>query len=107
MSAKINLTGTKLLIAAGALAGTVGGWILFSMAGGGSAAGSGPVWDPAVADLLTRPLPTLAPWNTPLPGTVGNSAGASIILPTEKPALRSVSAQPDVPASAAITKSSK
>jgi len=96
MAVKNDLTGIKFLIASGALAGTIGGWILVSLAGGASSGGGGTVQDPALMDLLTRPLPTLAkPGLVSAPPSVIDSAPA--VQPTAVPTLRSVNNQPAPP----------
>jgi hypothetical protein len=115
MPPKNNLQGTKYLIAAGAMAGTVGGWIILSLA---NPAQSGAVMgDPALQDLLNQPLPTLVQAG---PAQGGSSAGGiqpanSIVQPAGPQPLRSVSKPPPVyvaprnsaPAPVVTTRSSK
>jgi hypothetical protein len=98
MASKNDLTGIKLLITSGALAGTIGGWILVSLAGGLNGGGGGAAQDPALMDLLSRPLPALARPGVviaPPPGT--DPAAAPVIQPTAVPTLRSVNNQPAPP----------
>ncbi|MGB7538393.1 MAG: hypothetical protein WBM17_07625 [Anaerolineales bacterium] len=96
MAAKNDLTGIKFLITSGAIAGTIGGWILVSLAGGLN--GGGTVQDPAIMDLLNRALPTLAKPNVVV-GTSGTDPGAApaAVQPTTVPSLRSVNNQPASP----------
>jgi hypothetical protein len=95
MAAKNDLTGIKFLIASGAIAGTIGGWILVSLAGGLN--GGGTVQDPAIIDLLNRPLPTLAKPNVVV-GTSGTDPGAApAVQPAAVPTLRSINNQPAPP----------
>ena len=98
MAAKNDLTGIKFLIASGAIAGTIGGWILVSLAGGANSGGGGAVQDPAIMDLLNRPLPTLAkPGVVSITPSVIDSAAAPAVQPTAVPTLRSVNNQPAPP----------
>jgi hypothetical protein len=98
MAAKNDLTGIKFLITSGALAGTIGGWILVSLAGGLNAGGGGAVQDPAILDLLNRPLPTLAkPGVVIAPPSGTDPVVAPAIQPTAIPTLRSVNNQPAPP----------
>jgi hypothetical protein len=98
MAAKNDLTGIKFLITSGALAGTIGGWILVSLAGGSNGGGGGTVQDPAIMDLLNRPLPTLAkPGVVFAPPSGTDPVAAPAIQPTAVPTLRSVNNQPAPP----------
>jgi hypothetical protein len=98
MAAKNDLTGIKFLITSGALAGTIGGWILVSLAGGRSSGEGGAVQDPAIMDLLNRPLPTLAkPGVVIAPPSGSDPVAASAVQPTAVPTLRSVNDQPAPP----------
>jgi hypothetical protein len=97
MAAKNDLTGIKFLITSGALAGTIGGWILVSMVGGLNG-GGGVVKDPAIVDLLNRPLPTLAKPGVVIAPPSGADPGAALaVQPTAVPTLRSVTNQPAPP----------
>jgi hypothetical protein len=106
MAVKNDLTGIKFLITSGALAGTIGGWILLSWTGGASGQGGGSIQDPAVVDLINRPLPTLAWPNTQISAPGSDPNGSINIQPTAQPTLRSVADQP-APPPAAVTRSSK
>ena len=107
MAAKNDLTGIKFLITSGALAGTIGGWILLSLAGGVSGKGGGSVQDPAVLDLINRPLPTLAQPNVQISAPGSDPNAPSKIQPTAQPTLRSVADLPAPPSPVVITQSSK
>jgi hypothetical protein len=99
MATKNDLTGIKFLITSGALAGTIGGWILVSLAGGlNGGAGGGAVQDPAILDLLNRPLPTLAKPGVVIAPPSGTDPGAApAVQPAAVPTLRSVNNQPAPP----------
>lgn len=97
MAGKTNLTGTKFFIAAGALTGTVGGWIMLSLTGaGGAANGMGLFQDPAIVDLVHQPLPTLAAPNVQAIPADPNQQTAPGVQPPAVPTLRSVNQQPVV-----------
>ncbi len=107
MAAKNDLTGIKFLITSGALAGTIGGWILLSLTGATSGKGGGSAQDQAVLDLINRPLPTLAQPNAQIPAP-GSDPNAPIkIQPTAQPTLRSVADLPAPSSPVVITQSSK
>jgi hypothetical protein len=95
MAIKNDLTGIKFLITSGAIAGTLGGWILVSLAGGVNSGGA--VQDPAVLDLLNRPLPTLAMPNGVVVTSGTDPGAAPVVQPTAVPTLRSVNNQPAPP----------
>jgi hypothetical protein len=97
MATKNNLQGTKYFIAAGTLAGTVGGWILLSWMNP-----PGPqtvLRDPALDNLLSQPLPTLAQPIGIIPSEQISSA-ADPAQPAAQQPLRSV-ARPSVSAAPA------
>jgi hypothetical protein len=107
MAAKNDLTGIKFLITSGALAGTIGGWILLSLAGGVNGGSGGDVQDPAIVDLLNRPLPTLAkPGVVIAPPSGTDPVAAPVGQPTAVPTLRSVNNQ-SAPPPVTNTQSSK
>jgi hypothetical protein len=96
MAAKNDLTGFKMLVASGALAGILGGWVLISMAGGQSGNGA-TAQDPAILDWVNKPLPTLAKPNGAV-GAAGVIPQAGPAVPTAAaPTLRSVNQQPANP----------
>jgi hypothetical protein len=104
MTSKSNLNGTKFLLAAGALAGTVGGWILLSLLGGAGGQGNAVVQNPAGMDWLSQPLPTLIQANGQTSGSASVSTVSVDLQPIAQPTLRSVA---DQPAPAAVTQSSR
>ena len=106
MAAKNDLTGVKFLITSGALAGTIGGSILLSLTGAAGGQGGRSVQDPAVLDLINRPLPTLAQPNVQIPASGSDPNTALQIQPTAQPTLRSVAELP-APGPVVITQSSK
>jgi hypothetical protein len=107
MASKTNLSGTKFLITAAAVSGTLGGWILLSLFGSGSNAGSGSIQDPAILDLLNQPLPTLVQPNGASFGPVVNPNTSAANPPTSQQALRRVVAPAQAPGAVAITRSSR
>ncbi len=110
MAPKTNLSGTKFLIGAAAISGTVGGWVLLSLAGLGSNAANGSTQDPAILDLLNQPLPTLAQPNGTFAGPVVNPGNAPVSQPTAQPKLRRVSRPSGsgaAPGAVAVTSSSR
>jgi hypothetical protein len=107
MAPKTNLSGTKFLITAAAVSGTLGGWILFSLTGSGSNAGNGSIQDPAILDLLNQPLPTLAQPNGSVFGPVVNPNTSAANPPTSQQGLRRVVAPALAPGAVAITRSSR
>jgi hypothetical protein len=100
MAAKNAFSGIKFLITSGALAGTIGGWILLSLAGGTSGQGGGSIQDPAVLELINRPLPTLARTNAQISVPGSDPSGSISVQPTAQPTLRSVT---DLPAPPPVT----
>ncbi len=98
--AKLNLTGTKLLIASGALAGTVGGWTALALA-----EGSGGVQDPAWTNLVNLPIPTLAQPGVAPAGPLADAGAPAGAQSAPQPTLRSV--EPAAPPPAAVTGSSR
>ncbi len=107
MAAKNDLTGIKFLITSGALAGTIGGWILLSLTGATTGQGGGSAQDQAVLDLINQPLPTLAQPNVQIPASGSDPNTALKIQPTAQPTLRSVADLPAPSSPVAITQSSK
>jgi hypothetical protein len=108
MAPKADLSGTKYLLAAAAIAGTVGGWMLLSLSNGGTQ--SAVVWDPAIENLLNQPLPTLRQSNGLRIGPVLNPTTAANDQPAPRPALRKVVAPPasaGAPGAVAVTRSSR
>jgi hypothetical protein len=102
MAKKTDLGGMKFLIAAAAVTGTVGGWMLLASSSGGTQ--SAAVRDPAIENLLNQPLPTLQPFNGSAIGPVLNPDAAGTNQPTPQPTLRTVAAPPRA---AAVTRSSR
>jgi len=107
MAPKANLSGTKFLITAAAISGTLGGWILLSLTGPGSASANGSAQDPAILDLLNQPLPTLAQPNGSFIGPVANPNTSAANPPTPQPALRRVLAPAGGSGAVAVTRSSR
>jgi hypothetical protein len=99
MAAKFDLSGTKWLIAAGALAGTIGGWALLAGNPGQTPTTTA---DSSVWNILNQPLPTLA--------SAGVGGTGAIQGPPAAPGhttLRSVNAPPPAPQPIVITRSSR
>jgi hypothetical protein len=107
MAPKTNLSGTKFLITAAAVSGTLGGWILLSLIGSGSNAGNGSSQDSAILDLLNQPLPTLAQPNGSFFGPVVNPNTSPANPLTSQQALRRVVAPAQAPGAVAVTRSSR
>ena len=98
MAPKTDLSGTKFLIAAAAIAGTVGGWTALSLSGSGTQ--SAAAQDSAINNLLNQPLPVLQQSNGSFIGPVVNPSAAGN-QPAPQTSLRKVVAP------AAITRSSR
>jgi hypothetical protein len=102
MAKKSDLSGMRFLIAAAAVTGTVGGWMLLASSSGGTQ--SAVVRDPAIENLLNQPLPTLQPFNGSVIGPVLNPDGAGVNPAVSQPTLRNVVAPPRA---VAVTRSSR
>ena len=110
MAKKTDLNGTKLLIAAAAVSGTLGGWILLSMTGTANTAASGSIQDPGILDLLNQPMPTLAQSNGSIIGPGLDAANPAANPSPQLPALRRVvapSSSGGAPGAAAVSRSSR
>ena len=99
MAPKTDLSGTKLLIAAAAITGTIGGWMALSLSGSGTQ--SAAAQDSAIDNLLNQPLPVLQQSNGPFIGPVVNPSTSASNQPAPQTSLRKVVAP------AAITRSSR
>jgi hypothetical protein len=122
MTPKTNLSGTKMLIAAAAISGTFGGWILLSLNEPAGASGTVSIQDPGILDLLNQPMPTLAQPNRIYFGPVvdaagsgsGSAANSNANPPALAPTLRRVVAPPasgggsgGAPGAVGVTQSSR
>lgn len=97
MANKINLTGTKTLITAGALAGTIGGWLVLSYGSGNSGTGQNALMNnPALENYLLQPLPT--PANPALQNFApADPAGSGSAQAADQPGLRVIPTQQYLP----------
>jgi hypothetical protein len=108
MASKSDLSGTKYLLAAAAITGTIGGWMLLSRSEGETQ--SAVLRDPTIENLLNQPLPTLQQSNGLPTGPGLNPTSAMENTPIPQPTLRAVVAPPasaGAPGAAAVTQSSR
>ncbi len=99
MAPRKDLSGTKLLIAAAAITGTVGGWMALSLSGSGTQTTA--AQNSAINNLLNQPLPVLQQSNGSFIGPVVNPSASANNQPAPQTSLQKVVAP------AAITRSSR